>query len=134
VVDFHTAEAQSQRLPIADHLLNLCRHLILIQRLELTIEANHRNQWPPVSLEQCRINSCTTPASLGKACSASTVKWKVCAAVPQCDVVVGCPLSLPDVELLIEWRSVLPFATTEQGERRQQEDPASQKNHESAYP
>ncbi|MNM82472.1 hypothetical protein D3C81_945040 [compost metagenome] len=44
VVDFDTAQRQALRLPIGEHLQNLRGDLILIQRLELAVETNHRNQ------------------------------------------------------------------------------------------
>ena len=44
MVDFDAAQRQALRLPIGKHLQNLHSDLILIQRLELAVETNHRNQ------------------------------------------------------------------------------------------
>ncbi|MCY1559204.1 hypothetical protein D9M68_962170 [compost metagenome] len=64
VVDFHAGETQALPLPIRDQLLDLQRDLVLIQRLELAIKANHRNQRPAITPEQHRIDPRPTPARL----------------------------------------------------------------------
>ncbi|MNR34834.1 hypothetical protein D3C85_1526380 [compost metagenome] len=102
MIDFHTGKVQPLSLPIDDHLLNLHRDLILIQRLELTIKANHRDQRTTITLEQQRIDSRPTPAGLGESLQCQhTQGGKVRAAVCQGRFMGWRPLSLPDVELLI---------------------------------
>lgn len=44
VIDLDTARRQTLRLPIGKHLQNLRGDLVLIQRLELAVETNHRDQ------------------------------------------------------------------------------------------
>jgi hypothetical protein len=66
VVDFHARERQPLPLPLAEHLLDVRRDVVLIQRLELAVEANHRNQRSAIALEQRRIDSRPAPARLRK--------------------------------------------------------------------
>ncbi|MCY1440843.1 hypothetical protein D9M71_571320 [compost metagenome] len=133
MVDFHTGEVQSLSLPIADHLADLRRDFFLIQRLELPIQANHRNHRPAVVLEQLRIHSGSAPARLGKGLQGQhPQRRKVCTAVPEGGVVGRRPLPLPDVELLIQRRCVRSFATGGQRQRYQQDNGANEKTHGNA--
>ncbi|MNG12960.1 hypothetical protein D3C84_966070 [compost metagenome] len=66
VVNFHTRQHQPLRLPVAEHQLDLRRDLVLVQRLELTIQTNHRNQRPTVSFQKPGIDPRPTPAGLRK--------------------------------------------------------------------
>ncbi|MNF41804.1 hypothetical protein D3C84_228420 [compost metagenome] len=118
-------------LPIVDQLLHLGGDFILIQRRELPVETNHRNQRPTILLEQYRINPRPAPGSLGEGLQRQHPQGrKICAAVAESGVMGRCPLPLPDVELLIQRWRVLSFATAEQRQRRKQNDRASEKNHE----
>ncbi|MCY1451955.1 hypothetical protein D9M71_688470 [compost metagenome] len=130
MVDFHAGEVQPLSLPVADHLPDLRCDLILIQRLELPIQANHRNHRPAIALEQCRVNPGPTPARVGKGLQGQhPQRRKVGAAIPEGSVVGRRPLPLPDVKLLIQRRCILSFATGGERQRHQQDHRASEKNH-----
>ncbi|MNG08820.1 hypothetical protein D3C84_922050 [compost metagenome] len=130
MVDFNAGEVQPLPLPIVEHSLDLRGNFVLIQRLELTIKTNHRYHRPAITFEQRRINARPAPASLRERLQGQHPQGrKVRAAVLEGRFMGRGPLSLPDVELLIQWRSVLSFATVEQSNRRQQHNQSSQKNH-----
>ncbi|MNF96811.1 hypothetical protein D3C84_796130 [compost metagenome] len=121
MVDFHAGEHQPLRLPIAEHLQDLRRDLVLIQRLELAIETNHRNQRPAIPFEQHRVDSRPVPTRLGKRLQGQHPQGrKIRTAVFECGFVGRRPLSLPYIKLLIERRCVLLFATAKQSQHHQQ--------------
>lgn len=121
VINFHAGQSQALGLPIGEHLLDLCNDIILIQRLELAIQTNHRNQWPIILLEQPRINPRPSPAFLRECLQRQHPQGReIRTAIAQCGLMGRGPLALPDVELLIEWWGISLLTATEQPHCSQQ--------------
>ncbi len=111
-------------LPIAQHLLDLGDHLILVQGLELAVQANHGDQRAAVSLEQGRIDPRTAPARPGKSLQRQHPQaGEIATALAQRRLVGLGPLALPDIQLLIESRSRGLFAAPQKQHGEGQREP-----------
>ncbi|MNI32795.1 hypothetical protein D3C73_867170 [compost metagenome] len=134
MIDFHPGEHQALALPITEHLLNPCSSFFLIQRRKLAIQTHHRDQRSAISLEQRRVNARPTPSGAGKSLQGENPESReIGAAVIERGLVGRRPLPLPDINLLIERRTVLPLAAIEQHQRCQQHRQSSNKNHEASF-